>query len=177
VQIRHFSVISLFLLFTACGNPENDKKQLIDASISGNSETIKELLDAQVDPNSRDKCQWTPLMQATMYNHPKIVKTLLEQGAQTELQDQAGYTPLLIAATHNRDEIMLLLMRYGANINHQEQDGGMTALMIAAKAGHLKTSQILLQFKADTKLIDKQGLTALQWAHRNKHIAITKLIK
>jgi len=175
--MKPITLLLLLLFLSACNDPEANKEQLMQASISGDSKSVSHLLENQVNPNCRDKCDWTPLMQATLYNHPEIVKKLLTNQAQTELFDQAGYTPLLIAATHNRLEIIQLLLEHGININHQEKDGGQSALIIAAKAGHEQSCKLLLKFKADPLLVDKQGLSALQWAQRNNHDAIIKLLK
>jgi len=171
------SILFAILSLISCSNPEQDQQKLIDAAMSGSTESVDSLLDKSIDPNCRDKCLWTPLMQATLYNHYDIAKSLLDNSALPELADQAGYTPLLIAATHNRTKIMQLLLEHKANINHQDSDAGLTALMIAARAGHLESSKLLLTHQAETELVDKQGMTALQWAHRNNHTAIAELLE
>lgn len=176
-KIAIIFLFSITVLIGCSNDPQQNQQQLLDAAISGNQSQVSSLLNARVNPDCRDKCEWTPLMQAVLYNHPDIVKALLEKGATAELADQAGYNALLIAATHNRADMIPLLLAHQANINYQEQEEHMSALMIAARAGHKETVQVLLKNDADKTLLDKQGRTALKWAQLKQRSSIIQLLQ
>ncbi|MGK5088606.1 ankyrin repeat domain-containing protein [Bdellovibrionota bacterium FG-2] len=67
-----------------------------------------------------------------------------------------------LSASRN-PKVVELLLNAGANINHQNIHG-MTALMIAAKHGRFEVVKILIEHKADERLKDADGLTAVDWA-------------
>ena len=51
------------------------------ATIRGDLNKLKELIDAGVDPNMKDQTGITPLMLAAQKRHDKIVEYLIAQGA------------------------------------------------------------------------------------------------
>jgi ankyrin repeat protein len=69
-------------------------------------------------------------------------------------------------------EYVSALLRHGARVGDkrlvgQGNDGGRaTALHYAAKAGFVKTIQVLLEHGADPSAADENGLTPLDWLER-----------
>ena len=63
----------------------------------------------------------------------------------------------------------------GLDINKSNENGE-TALMLAAKTGHYPIVNWLLKYNANTKLKNKDNLTAFDLAHKNKHFTITDLL-
>jgi ankyrin repeat protein len=77
---------------------------LLYASRDGRMETVRMLLDAGADINSRDANEITPLITAITNNHPDIARYLIERGADIKAVDWYGRTPLWAAVeTRNMD--------------------------------------------------------------------------
>ncbi|XP_026082910.1 caseinolytic peptidase B protein homolog [Carassius auratus] len=72
-----------------CFKKDSDDKveALLDAARSSNTEQLLRLLAQGVDPNSRHRLGWTPLMVAAMNRQHNVVKVLLEAGADPNLGD------------------------------------------------------------------------------------------
>ncbi|MDC3180862.1 ankyrin repeat domain-containing protein [Gammaproteobacteria bacterium] len=91
--------------------------------------------------------------------------------------NRLGYTPLMLAAVNNHPTIVKLLVENGANIDtkspstcfHQGHLTEATALIIAAKKGHLNVVEALLLAGANPRLQDSKQQTALVYACANKH--------
>ena len=49
--------------------------------------------------------------------------------------------------------------------------------MFAAAMGHGETVQLLLDHRADVKIADKDGATALAWARKEGHQNIAKMLQ
>lgn len=175
-------VVSIFFIFLVLSCSEQNQKQknniLIEAATTGDTVTVEQLLFDNVNINTRDKCQWTPLMQASANGNIEVVEKLLSQGALFELGDVNSYTPLLLAVINNHTDIINLLIEYGADINHQELGSGETSLIIAVKNNRIDIVKILLQYRAKQSIKDKKGRTAHDWAivPAQQNIAQQKII-
>ncbi len=79
-----------------------------------------------------------------------------------------GGPPLVLAAEWKRSDLVQLFLQMGADVNSQydrnSDSKGVTALHVAADLDDVKTIEILLQHKADNKLLDRYGRTAYQVA-------------
>uniref|UniRef100_A0A3P8SVP2 Uncharacterized protein n=1 Tax=Amphiprion percula TaxID=161767 RepID=A0A3P8SVP2_AMPPE len=75
--------------------------------------------------------------------------------------DNVGHTALHKAASRGHTDIMRVLIKAGVNAVNQD---GLTPLHVAGQQGHADTVIQLLQGKADPKVKDRQGRTALHWA-------------
>ena len=63
----------------------------------------------------------------------------------------------------------------GANVNAKDKSG-FTALIWAAKEGHIKIVELLLKHNADVNIKDKYGRTALFWASARGYTETTELL-
>ena len=61
-------------------------------------------------------------------------------------------------------------------IDHQELVQEQTAIVVAARRGHLPTVQALIRQQARVDVPDKVGMTALMWACRRGNDAIIPLL-
>ncbi|NJN44017.1 MAG: ankyrin repeat domain-containing protein [Anaerolineae bacterium] len=147
---------------------------MIDATLKGQNQLVRQILKKDNSPNERDSQGETALTWASHFGHTSIVKDLLAIGADREAYGNTlKGTPLLLAARGGHRGIVALLAVL-ANLNAHNQHG-QTALMLAVepsdekyKPQHriLATVDLLIQAGADLDLRDFTGNTALMWAVR-----------
>ena len=105
--------------------------------------------------------------------HPELEPILSRAGARI---DRSGQW-IQASCTGNQGrkddpEYVAALLRHGARVDDRREtvqttDGGRaTALHYAAKAGFVKTIEVLLDHGADPDLRDDNGLTPLDWLAR-----------
>lgn len=97
---------------------EKGETQLHRASISGNIQQARRLLDQGHPVNLRDHCGWLPLHEAANHGYKEIVELLLDHGA--SINDKGGtkcdgITPLHDACGNGCLEVVELLLDRGAN--------------------------------------------------------------
>ncbi len=73
------------------------------------------------------------------------------------------------------EEKLKFIEMSGADLSAQDEDG-MTALMWAARYGHLKVCKLLIESGARLKTQDTNGMTVLMWAARYGHLKVCKLL-
>ena len=78
----------------------------------------------------------------------------------------------VLAASNNHGGIVELLLQHGADIDHVDTTKGWTALMRAAKRGHVETVDVLVDYGADVTLRDHGGRDAREWAGQVGHEAV-----
>jgi len=144
------------------------------AAEAGDLQKVVQLLDDGATVDGCDDCKWTPLMRAAQNGFVDVVQVLLNSGADVNVVDKGGYTPLMVAAGDNRAGMIDLLVRHGARLNEQDQTAGWTALIWAAKEGHLNSVDRLLIAGADKTLKDRQGRSALDWAQVKGHDEVVR---
>lgn len=170
------------LLLAACSPEpsataeEMDTPALITAAEQGDIPRVQSLLSAHDPVDSRDSCQWTPLMKAALYGHIQVADQLLRAGAGVDLVDNGGYTALMLAASNNHASLVKALLAWGANPNLQESTKGWTALIWAAKRGHLESVSALISGGAAVGTADFAGETARSWADKNHHPQVIRLL-
>uniref|UniRef100_A0A668T9G4 Poly [ADP-ribose] polymerase n=1 Tax=Oreochromis aureus TaxID=47969 RepID=A0A668T9G4_OREAU len=142
------------------GNSEVDR-QLLEASKSGDLETVKKLCTAQ-NVNCRDVegRQSTPLHFAAGYNRLAVVQFLLQHGADVHAKDKGGLVPLHNACSYGHYEVAELLVLHGAVVNVADL-WKFTPLHEAAAKGKYDICKLLLQHGADPTRKNRDGNTPL----------------
>ncbi len=144
------------------------------AAFSGNSGIIDRLhkegdrLDDKM--NVIGMSPLTPLMALATTHRTDAVRALLDAGANVAEVDDDGISLLSWAAIANRVEMARVLIERGADVNHVDKKG-MTPLLYAASIdfGDSAMADLLLKSGARTNLRTKEGLTALDLAHKYNH--------
>jgi ankyrin repeat protein len=116
---------------------------LLEATIIGDIQKIKDLLSNGAEVDIRDKNGMTPLLLAARKGNREIVKLLLAHGADVNAQDYyLAWTPLILASALGHKEVVKLLLEYGADVDIKDQNG-MTALKYAIKNGYKEIVALL----------------------------------
>ena len=106
----------------------------------------------------------SPLMFASLDGHLELAKLLITRGADV---NKPGWAPLHYAATRGHLTVMNLLLENHAYIDASSPNGT-TPLMMAAFYGTPSAVKLLLEAGADPLIKNEQGLTAIDFAHRNQ---------
>ncbi|GJQ87536.1 hypothetical protein Trydic_g18477 [Trypoxylus dichotomus] len=141
-----------------------------------NREIIGLLLQHGADPNFMKEELTSPLILAIENGDEVITETLLNHGADVNLEDEYDGTPLHRAVTTSKISIIGLLLRNGANVNYTKRHSWTTLTY----AIHLNSSkdvvEMLLSYKADANLQDKNGETPLSMAIKTRNLPVIELL-
>ena len=118
---------------------------------------MKVLLQYGADPNKCNNRGYTPLMASSLIRESETVRTLISAGANLEAVDFRGETAIFKAVYSNCPESVKILGNAGANVNAQCKIQR-TPLMVCTSYPVLN---VLIEFKANPKLEDCDGYTAL----------------
>jgi ankyrin repeat protein len=148
------------------------KTPLIVAILHDQGEIIQYLIEKGADVNAAKGIDHTALELALLYDNPKLMKTLFNRGAVFDVKDR-HYILTLLAATHANcmDSIRYIAER-GIDLN--VNDDGITCLISAAAAGHIKLVKMLLELGANPLYAGDDGRTAYNYAKKQ---SIKKILK
>ena len=172
-----------------------DEITLLDASIKGDTATVKTLLDKGVTPNTKDGDGRTPLTEAAYYGHAEIARLLIDHGADLFAKKRDGETPITMAAGHRDivelirrdlelsdvarkgdDKVVKEMLDRGAYVNIRDADGR-TPLTEAAWENQVETVKLLLESGANPNAKKNDGTTPLTIATGRGHKEIAELLK
>ncbi|CAC5401627.1 unnamed protein product [Mytilus coruscus] len=120
------------------------------ASVKGNIDIAKVLLENQADPNIQgwlEKCSQTPLKVAVDNEHK----------ADYNVYRKLNQTPLFETVSQENSYLTMLLLNHGADPNIGEKDGNNTPLHIAFSKGNSDMIKILLDYKGDLTIKNVNG--------------------
>lgn len=130
---------------------------LSHAVLCGSVELTSILLESGADPNITNQMGETPLHQAADNSEYCLAKKLLDYKADPNLKTHEGETALHQAIYRGDDKIVKLLLNHNANPNEKNFISGKTPLHISAEFSQIECANLLLSFKADVRLKDKNG--------------------
>lgn len=135
------------------------------AATGGDVPAMTRLLNAGLNPNTRDDAGYTPLIAAARSGNIGVIRLLTRRGADPNLRDAAvnSWTPLLHAIHKAQPGATAALLEAGANPNGTDTSGT-TPLMMAAGYGYTDIVKILLAHGANPRLATSDGITALDLA-------------
>jgi uncharacterized protein len=126
----------------------------------------------KTEVESRNKADESPLMLASLKGQTEVVKKLIARGADV---NKPGWAPLHYAATNGHTEIMTLLLDNHAYIDASSPNDS-TPLMMAALYGTASAVKLLLEAGADPSIKNSLGMTAIDFAHRDKRTEAAEII-
>jgi ankyrin repeat protein len=166
-----------------------------EAARRGDAAVLKVLLEAGADPESANAEGQTALMSVARTGNIEAAKLLLKHGAKIDARESwGGQTALIWAAAQDQHEMVRFLASKGADVNARAavrewqrrvtaegrpkdmNRGGFTAMLFAAREGHVHSLQALLAAGADINLADPDGTTPLIVALMNGHWDAAKLL-
>ena len=123
-------------------NPDNLTPLLL-ASIHGQTEIARFLIEKGADIHAGDNENSTSLHNAAARGHLDIISLLIDNAARVNQCDGNGMTALHFAASYGHPECAELLIEKGANVNAREINGR-TPLFFNARQGNKEIFQLLL---------------------------------
>ncbi len=133
---------------------------LIGATYYGNSDAVRDLIDAGTSAHVRDFNGKTPLMIAAMRGLPDMVESLLKAGADPNAANENGRTALMYGASSGNAVVLQELLMTGAEVNAGSKEGN-TPLMAAAAAGNPELISMLIHAGARVNTVGWKRTTAL----------------
>jgi hypothetical protein len=136
------------------------------AALSDRGDAVESLQRIGADLGAVDNLGRTPLFFAMLNESPGPARALLRDRKQREKQMVAaseGWTPLHVAAALGRDANVVLVLQklesspqFASMLNAQTASGK-TALHLAARAGSAASIRALLEWNANSEILDKSG--------------------
>ena len=148
------------------------------ASMEGDLETVRGLLDGGADVNERDASYRTPLLCASTVGSAEVAKSLIKYGADVNLRERAGWAPLHMASYYGHLDFVHLLLGQagqGADVNAKTV-GHWTALHLASYFGYFEIVKALLDGVANVHVQNDEGRTPTEVASRAGRRGIVQLL-
>ena len=126
----------------------------------------------KINVELRTSTDESPLMFAALNGLLDLSKVLIAKGADV---NKTGWTPLHYAATRGHLAVMTLLLDNHAYIDASSPNNT-TPLMMAAFYGTPSAVKLLLEAGADPLIKNDQGLSAIDFAHKNSRVDSAEII-
>lgn len=128
---------------------------------------VKRLLADGVDINATNEDDLSLLIVAIKSNASKeMVELLLDKGADIDWKTKEGVSLLDEVVEKNRVDLAKLFIDRGIDPCKTSRKSGMTALMLAACFDYVEMMELLLERGANLYAIDKNGMSALDYARK-----------
>lgn len=154
------------------------------AALTGTTELLSLLLEAQATVDIKDINGMRPLHYAAWQGKADSVLLLLRSGASVNSPSLDGQIPLHLSAQYGHYEVSEMLLQHQSNPCYRNK-AKKTPLDLACEFGRLKVAQLLLNSNMVTVLLEGEGghdssetpsTTPLHLAARNGHKDVIKLL-
>ena len=135
------------------------------AVTNGNVDVTKLLLEFGADATSYLSGH-APCELAAKNGHGEVIKILVKFGANLEEKGYSGCTPIVSAAANNQLQCVVDLLQLGADVNSTDLNGDSSLHMATKLQDPTLMIRLLLKSGADSKLVNRHGLTPLKMALR-----------
>lgn len=142
----------------------------------GLAEAVQNLLNAGAAAFHADQNKNTPLHQAAAAGHAEIVRKLISAGARPDTENLQGLTPLMLATQRRHFGTVEQLYIGKADFNYKNE-AGQTVLMLAALRNDVRSADVLLDFGASTKIVNRERRNAADIAERLGNSEVLSLLR
>lgn len=112
--MNHRSFIGMIFATIICFTTQAQAGPLHFATMNGNIDDVKHLVETGANVNEKGKNGFTPLHMAAFRGFEDIARFLISHGADVNIKGKDGITPLAIAIQTQHQEIADILKRAGA---------------------------------------------------------------
>lgn len=126
-----------------------------------------EALNSGVDVNSKGQNGRSPTHVMAKAGRADLVKVLISREVDIHAADGTGTTPIMAAVFTGQAQVVKILIQHGAKTDYKDQQGA-NFLHWAARQGKTEVAKELVD-NIEINAKDNGGLTALDWALKNKH--------
>ena len=154
------------ILLDAGANPniaDKNGESCLHAAVYGrcSAETIQNLINHGAHVNAVNEDGATALLLACSSTQSEMVDVLLKAKADPNVLDRDGDTSLHAASEANcSKETLQKILEYGANVNAVNKRGR-TALLLNCSYGQMDSIHVLLEARADPKIVDEEGYSCI----------------
>ena len=137
--------------------PGGDYWDLVSAVNEGDAETVRKLVGAGIDVNSRDpnNPHYAVIFDAVNRAHVDVLQILVNAGAEVNVENDIGFTPLYYAVSNKTsggaDQVRMveILVGAGADVNWTDNAGYPDILLAVVRTEDPELVRILLEAGAD----------------------------
>ncbi len=169
--MRSLIALVAVLSIGAAGGPP----QLVDAAKNADTETLRVLLQKNVNVNAADVDGTTALHWASYHDDAESADLLIRAGASVNAATDLGVTPLWTASLNGSEAMVRRLLEAGANPNIALLLGE-TPVMVASRSGNPAVVEQLIAKGAKVNARAARGQTALMWAVSQKHANVVTVL-
>ena len=150
------------------------KSPIVCAILSGNSETVKFLLEMKVNLDLAGQKGNLPIHVAVLKKDIAILKLLISDKKQLNSKGWSGYTPLCLAAKLEQFEISKFLFDQGADISISDEEGDLPI----HSAAYLNDSKLfeLLYTESQKDTPGNEGMTPIACAADSGNLDVVKFL-
>ncbi|MDR6550525.1 ankyrin repeat domain-containing protein [Paenibacillus qinlingensis] len=155
---------------------------IMAATHANNPAIVKLLIDAGADIHIKDAMQDNPFLYAGAEGLLSILQLLIEAGANTKLTNRYGGNALIPAAEKGHlENVRVLLTTTDVDVNHINNLGWTALLEVAILTNggpkYQDITRLLIEHGANVHIADRDGVTALQHAKRNRFTEIEQILR
>ncbi len=174
------------MLLAAGANPNLNSNRLgapLNAAVfSGNAAVVSALLRAGADPNGRG---YAGCPAASTAESVEVLRLLVHAGADLELSCQDGLRALHGACSAANLPIVQFLLHCKVNVSARDALGNTPLIYACDSTGNVDASEsvrlsivkLLLHHGARADETSKDGLSAIEEAHRNHFVSIERVLR